>query len=377
MKLELDWQEISCLGLAISGTNGKSTTAGLVERMLRHNHRRTLIYGLEGRSAGSIREQTRDLDYLIIERDSSQLKHVEFFRPAVAVLLNVASDGLGVHPHPDDDVRAYEPLFRNQQFFDWAIVQSHALARLRELGVPVAAKTITFSASDSGADLVLDRGLLVSRLSNWPGPLLDLDFCLLRGPHNAENLLAALAVGHVLRLPLDGMVDALKTFPAGPHRFELVSEIKGVRFINDAKASNLEAMENALRAARRGPSAEPNVWLIAGGTGAGLDFHGAGPLLSERVKGAFLIGKVSQKIRSAWSLFTPCKLAASLLEAVAEAASNATFGDVVLFSPACSGLDQFRNYQHRGQVFCEAVKSIGRGAVAPSPYMHGVPVPAW
>jgi UDP-N-acetylmuramoylalanine--D-glutamate ligase len=84
------------------------------------------------------------------------------------------------------------------------------------------------------------------------------------------------------------------------------------------------------------------------------------------------MGKVGQKIRSAWSLFTPCMLATSLLEAVAEAARNATSGDVILFSPACSGLDQFRNYQHRGQMFCEAVKSIGRGLVSSSPYMHGV-----
>jgi UDP-N-acetylmuramoylalanine--D-glutamate ligase len=92
---------------------------------------------------------------------------------------------------------------------------------------------------------------------------------------------------------------------------------------------------------------------------------------------AFLIKKVSQTFRSAWSLFTPCMLAASLLEAVAEAARNAASGDVVLFSPASSGLDQFRNHQHRGRGFCKAVKSIGRGHVAPSPYMNGVPVPAW
>jgi len=94
-------------------------------------------------------------------------------------------------------------------------------------------------------------------------------------------------------------------------------------------------------------------------------------------KGAFLIGKVSQTIRSAWSLFTPCMAAASLLEAVAEAARNATSGDVVLLSPACSGLDQFRNYQHRGQVFCEAVKSIGRGHPVRRPHTYGVPVSAW
>jgi UDP-N-acetylmuramoylalanine--D-glutamate ligase len=118
------------------------------------------------------------------------------------------------------------------------------------------------------------------------------------------------------------------------------------------------------------------VWLIAGGCESAQDFHDAGPLISKRVKGAFVIGEASQKIRLAWSLFTPCMQAASLLEAVAEATNSAASGDVVLLSPACSGLDQFRNYQHRGQMFCEIVKSIGRGQLAPGPHMSGILAPA-
>lgn len=377
MKLDFDLQQIRCLALAIAGTNGKSTTAGLLDRMLQHNQRRTLICGPESRPVGAVVDLTAQLDFLIIQLDTFQLQRAEFFRPAVAVLLNLAPDHLDTYGNWDAYARAYAPLFRNQQLFDWAIIQSQACSKLRELEVPVPAKTITFSANDPGADLFMDRGLLVSRLPNWSGPLLDLDHCLLRGPHNAENLLAALAVGHVLRLPLEGMADALKTFHARPHCCELVAEINGVQFINDSKANNIDAMENALRAVRPGINGDPNVWLIAGGTEAGQDFHAAGPLLTKRVKGAILIGKVSQKIRSAWSLFTPCMPAASLLEAVVEAARNAASGDVVLLSPSCSGLDQFRNYRHRGQVFCDAVKSIGRGQWAPSPYMHGVPAPAW
>jgi UDP-N-acetylmuramoylalanine--D-glutamate ligase len=199
----------------------------------------------------------------------------------------------------------------------------------------------------------------------------------LRGPHNAENLLATLAVGHVLRLQLEDMADALKTFTPGSHRCELIGEFNGVQFINDSKAANLAAMEAALRTVRPGINGEPNVWLVAGGEDSEQDFHSAGPLISKRVKGAFVIGEMSQKIRLAWSLFTPCMPATSLLEAVAEAARNATSGDVVLLSPAGSGLDQFRNYQHRGQVFCDAVKSIGRGQLAPRPHMAGVSAPAW
>jgi UDP-N-acetylmuramoylalanine--D-glutamate ligase len=372
MNLESQLQKIKCLGLAIAGTNGKSTTASLIERVLRHNDRRTLVCDSQDPSLESVVARTNDLDFIILQFGAEQIRSLKSYRPAVAVLLNLA-------PHPIDSfvtaseyAQAHVPLFANQQFFDWAVVQSQALTKLREAGVALSAKTITFSATDPSADLVLNRGLLVSKLPNWPGPLLDLDYCLLRGPHNAENLLATLAVGHVLRLPLEDMVDSLKTYFAGSHRCQLVAEMQGVQFIDDSKACNLDAMENALRAVRSGPNGEPNIWLIAGGMDSDLDFHAAGPLLSRRVKGAFLLGKVSQKIRSAWGLFTPCMLATSLLEAVAEAARNATSGDVVLLSPACSGLDQFRNYQHRGQVFCEAVKSIGRGLMGVSPYMHGV-----
>jgi UDP-N-acetylmuramoylalanine--D-glutamate ligase len=200
--------------------------------------------------------------------------------------------------------------------------------------------------------------------------LLDIDHCQLRGPHNAENLMAALAVGHVLRLPLETMVDPLKTYTAGPHRFELVAEINGIQFINDSKATNVDALHKALLAARAGQGGEANVWLIAGGADKGLEFHDVGPLLSKRVKHAFLMGEASEKIRAAWSLFTPCKVVDSLLEAVSEAAKNAASGDVVLLSPACSSFDQYRNYQERGEIFCQTVKSIGRGMQSSDPNIN-------
>jgi UDP-N-acetylmuramoylalanine--D-glutamate ligase len=376
MSLDSELQQLGCPALVVTGTNGKSTTANLVERILVHNHRRTVICGQPEFPLKAVLAQSGELDFMTLQLDSFQIENTKSIRPAVAVLLNLSPAYLEHYGALDHYIRAYAPLFANQEFFDWAIVQSQALVRLRQLGFTIPAKTITFSATDPDADLTLDRGLIVSHLSNWAGPLLDLDNCLLRGPHNAENLQAALAVGHVLRLPLEGMVDVLKTSHAGPHRCELVAEINGVQFINDSKAANVDAMEKALRAMRPGENGVPNVWLIAGGTDLEQDFHSAGPLISKRVKGAFLLGAAGQKIRSAWTLFTPCMLVASLLEAIVEAARNATSGDVVLLSPACSGLDQFRNYQHRGQVFCEAVKSIGSGPLATGPHIFGVPAAA-
>src|SRR6266481_1178828 len=329
-ELELGFQQSKCLSIAIAGTNGKGTTAELVERVLSHNNRKTVLSGHRARPICSIVDQTKDLDFLLLQVNAFQLEATEFFRPAVAVLMNVAPDHLDRYANASDYVRANARLFCNQQAFDWAIVQSEALARLRELDLPVPGKTITFSATDVDADLHLERGLLLSRLPNWSGPLLDMDHCQIRGPHNAENLMAALAVGHVLRLPLERMVDPMKTYTAGPHRFELIEEINGVQFINDSKATNVDALQNALLAARAGKAGGANIWLIAGGRDKGLEFHDVGPLLSKRVKGAFLMGEAREKIRAAWSLFTPCTLVASLLEAVSEATKKAVSGDVVL-----------------------------------------------
>lgn len=366
-ELELGFQQARCLSIAIAGTNGKGTTAEMVERILTNNHRKTVLSGHRARPVCSVVEQSRDLDFLILQVNSFQLELTEFFRPAVAVLLNLAPDHLDRYDTPEDYIRANARIFLNQQPFDWAIIQSEALARLQALKLPVPAKTITFSAHDQSADLYIDRGLLISRVGNWAGPLLDMDHCQVRGPHNAENLMAALAVGHVLRIPLENMVTPIKTYSAGPHRFQVVAEINGVQFINDSKATNLDALHKALLAARPRPGGGPNIWLIAGGQDQGSEFHDLGPVLSKRVKQAFLVGQASEKIRAAWSLFTPCKPSASLIEAVVEAAQNAASGDVVLLSPACSSFDQFRNYQDRGERFCEAVKSISRGAIGGSP----------
>jgi UDP-N-acetylmuramoylalanine--D-glutamate ligase len=370
-ELELGLQQSQCLSIAIAGTNGKATTAELVERMLLNNHRKAVLSGHRARPVCSVIEQTKELDYLILQIDSFQLEMAEGLRPSVAVLTSLAPDHLDHFISADEYARANARLFRHQQTFDWSIVQSEALAQLRALNLPVPARTITFSADDKNADLYLDRGLLFSRIPNWSGPLLDTEHCQLRGPHNAENLMAALAVGYALRLPLQGMMDPLKTYRAGSHRFELVAEINGVQYVNDSKATSVDALHNAIRATRLGVGGEPNIWLIAGGKDKGLDFHDVVQLLSQRVKRVFLLGESSQRMHAAWSVFTPCTTSDSLLEAVAEAAKNATSGDVVLLSPACSSWDQFRNHQHRGEVFCQAVKSIGRGVCDATPNIDG------
>jgi UDP-N-acetylmuramoylalanine--D-glutamate ligase len=369
-ELELGWQQSYCLSVAITGTNGKTTTTELVERMLTHNHLKTLAAGNIGTPLCEVAARTRELDYLTLEVSSFQLETIAHFRPAFGVLMNITPDHLDRYEGMDSYARAKARLFMNQQAFDWAIIQSEALARLRALGATIPSKIITFSASDRDADLHLERGLLISRLPDWPGPLLDMAQCRLQGPHNAENLMAALAVGRALRLPLEGMAEALRTYPPAPHRCERVAEIGGVLYVNDSKATNVDAVAKALLAMPAGAeTGRPNVWLLAGGKDKGFDFHDVGPLLAQRVKGAFLFGETREKIRAAWSLFTSCALVGSLLEGISKAAQNAVPGDVILLSPACSSFDQFQNYQQRGDMFRQAVQNLAgdkaeHGAVA-------------
>jgi UDP-N-acetylmuramoylalanine--D-glutamate ligase len=370
-ELELGFQESLCLNIAITGTNGKTTTTELVERLLKQNQIKTMAAGNIGLAVCDIVDQTADLDFLTLEVSSFQLETIQFFRPVIAVVLNLTPDHLDRYAGMEDYIRAKVRIFTNQQAFDWAIIQSEALAKMRALDVQIPSKIITFSATDLAADLYLDRGLLISRMEGWAGPLLDMDHCRLRGPHNAENLMAALAVGRVLRIGLSGMVDALKTYEPAAHRCEVVAEVDGVTFINDSKATNLDAVQKALLSVPSTEDNHPNVWLIAGGRDKGLGFHDIGPLLSRKVKGAFLIGETQVKIRAAWGLFTPCALMNSLSAAVEEAAQRAVPGDVVLLSPACSSFDQFRDYKHRGEVFRQAVRNLKNYRSAPGGRTNG------
>lgn len=363
--LELAYQSLGCLNIAITGTNGKTTTADLVERILRDNGRQPVRAGGSGTPMCDIAEESKKADYAILEINSFQLESVDHFRPAIAVLLNLKPDHLDRYDRMSNYARTLARVFSNQQVFDWAVVQSEALAHIRSLELKVASKLITFSSSNRRADIFLDRGLLISRLDGWSGPLMDLDHCRLKGPHNAENIMAALAVGKILRLPLDQMVASINSYKPGPHRLEEVGEVNGVKFINNSKAVNVAALEQSLEALPAGTAGEPNIWLIAGGKDKGLEYHDLGPLLARRVKGAFVLGETREKLRAAWGLFTPCVAVETLLEAVSKAFENALPGDIVLLSPGCSSLDMFQNYQQRGEVFREAVAGLSRNNPVP------------
>lgn len=357
-ELEFGWRLAECPTVAVTGTNGKTTTTELIAHLLKSAGRFAAVGGNIGRPASEIALSEQEAEQLVLEVSSFQLETAEAFRPEIAVLLNLTPDHLDRHGSMADYARAKALIFAVQQADNLAVVQSEAMAYLRSLRVDLPGRLVTFSATSRRADLYFEDGLIMSSLPDWKGPLLSLQQTHLRGPHNAENVMAALAVGRELGLSLEGMVKAMKSFRPGAHRCELVGERNDVLFVNDSKATNLDAMMKAVEATPCVAPDEPNVLLIAGGVGKGLEFHEAGPLLARRVKAAFLIGEAREQMREAWNLFTTCHLADDLEEAVLAAVEQAEMGDVVLLSPACASFDQFTGYAQRGESFKAIIEGL-------------------
>ena len=357
-ELELGFQQLRCLNIAVTGTNGKTSTAKLIERVLSGTQRETRLAGKVDCPVGDAVDGSKELDYLILAVNSFQLELTQFFSPTVAVLTNIAPDHMDHYGSMAEYVKAKARMFANQQPFDWAIIQSEALAQIRSLGIEIPSKIITFSSSNRRADISLDRGLIVSRVPGWEGPLLDFNECQLQGAHNAEIIMAALAVGRVLRIPLEQSALVLRNHPALPHRCEIVAEIGGVSYINDSRSTNPAALEKSLSSMKPGSGGRPNIWLLAGGRDKAGAYHDIGPLLSNKVKAAFLMGETREKLRAAWSLFTPCRLVDSLEEGIRQAAELAEEGDVILLSPASEDSGSVNGYQHRGEMFRRSVELL-------------------
>lgn len=340
-ELELAFEECICPVVAITGTNGKTTTTELTTVMLRDSGVRTMASGNIGLPFATAVRQSTELDVMILEVSSFQLETIDAFRPQVAVWLNFSPNHLDRYRDLEDYRKAKLRVFMNQTPEDYAIVNA------RENLPPISARRITFSAYEPNADFTLRHGVIFYQGE----PVLDQRKTRLEGFHNAENLMAALGVGLALGVELETMAAAVGEFTAPVHRCELVRDFEGVRWINDSKATNLDSVEKAIHSQTR-----PTV-LIAGGKDKGFEFDSIAPLVRERVLVAILIGEMKERIAASWS-GVDCRISSSLEEAVAEARKVARPGDAVLFSPGTSSFDMFRNYGERGNRFKDAVNAL-------------------
>jgi len=354
-ELELAYRYCLCPIIAITGTNGKTTTTELIHRMLETAGQRAFAAGNIGNALSDAVEQSAGLDALVVETSSFQLEAIEQFRPNVAIWLNLTPDHLDRHGSLEEYARAKARIFMNQTAEDYAIVSVEVLQWLQRIGVQPKARLLTFSAYGPTADLWVDAAdgqTIWCRLPEANGILLKMDETHLRGLHNAENILATFAAGLALQLPVAAIREALASYCPQAHRCEMVAAKYGITFINDSKATNVDAVEKALRALP-GP-----VVLIAGGRDKGLNFSSIKEVIAEKVKLAVLIGETQEKIDRAWGDVTPCERAETMGEAVRMAVSHAHRGDTVLLSPACASFDMFQNYEHRGEEFKKEVLAL-------------------
>ena len=354
-ELELAYRFCLCPIIAITGTNGKTTTTELIAAMLTGCGKRATAAGNIGTAFSDAVDATAGLDVLVLEASSFQLERIEQFRASIAVLLNITPDHLDRYESMEAYATAKSFIFMNQRAEDTAVVSVEALEALRRLGIAIKARPITFSAYNRQADVWLDwfdNETIWCRLPECRGILLKMSETNLRGVHNAENVMAALTTGLALGLPVSQMREAICSYCPQPHRCEFVTEVGGVAYINDSKATNVDAVEKALR------SLPGRSVLIAGGRDKGLDFASLKEVVADKVKLAVLIGEAQDKMWRAWSKVTACVRASSMEEAVSLAAGHACRGDTVLLSPACASFDMFENYEHRGEQFKRHVLNL-------------------
>jgi UDP-N-acetylmuramoylalanine--D-glutamate ligase len=342
-ELELAFEYCRCPVIAITGTNGKTTTTQLVETMLKACGVRTVAAGNIGPAFSARVGESAQLDVMTLEVSSFQLETIRKFRPQISVWLNFAPDHLDRYHSMEEYYAAKIRVFENQTADDWAIV------KLGEKLPPLAARTLTFSAYASGGDFDLRAGVIHFR----GAPVLRLAEAQLRGTHNAENLMAALGVGFVRGLSFEQMGVPLCAYKALPHRCEVVRTLDGVEYVNDTKATNLDAMEKALASESR------PVVLIAGGKDKGFEFDSVTGLIAGKCRAAILIGEMAGRIESCWKDRVLCVQAGwSLKKAVELARQQAQPGDVVLLSPGTSSFDMFKNYADRGNQFRAFVQAL-------------------
>jgi UDP-N-acetylmuramoylalanine--D-glutamate ligase len=357
-ELELGWRLIEATFVGITGTNGKTTTTELVAHILRTAGRPVHAVGNIGSPLTQLAERLEHPvaagDTVVCECSSFQLEDIEAFSPECAVYLNLAPDHLDRHGSMDEYDRIKQRIFTNQVEGDVAVL-NQADPVMRDLDPPGEASVVRFlpaSNDGTGLDLWLEGGsITVDGLELLPRSELALI-----GDHNVANAMAAGAATLSLGLSIEAVAAGLRSFTGVAHRLEPVAEIGGVRFVNDSKATNVEATVTALAAFDSG------VRLILGGSFKSEAFEPLLEAVRPACSGAYLIGETAPVLREVLSPLESDGLRVTqcgdLENAVSTAFSDSGPGDTVLLSPACASFDQFRDFEDRGDRFRRFVGTI-------------------
>ena len=337
--------------IAITGSNGKTTTTSLVGDIIAAGGRKVLVGGNIGTPAITFVDRATDDTWLVLEISSFQLETIDTFHPQIAVVLNVTPDHLDRHHTFANYVAAKARIFENQTGDDFAVLNADDEA-CRAMSKGLKTPTRWFSRQRE-----VEHGAFVrSEQVVWRDPrgeraVMPLSELRLKGAHNVENVLAGVCVGMLAGVEPRQIRTAVANFKAVEHRLEYVATVHGVEYYNDSKATNVDATIKALESFAGG------IHLILGGKDKGSDYTVLNDLLKQRVKRVYTIGAAAQKIES--QVRGVDVVSAGTLEAaVRRAAESAQAGDIVLLAPACASFDQFSSYEHRGRIFKELVAQL-------------------
>jgi UDP-N-acetylmuramoylalanine--D-glutamate ligase len=341
--------------VAITGTNGKTTTTSLIGEMLKDAGLKVQVGGNIGTALISMIDSSRDDGWNVVEVSSFQLETIVDFHPTVAAVLNVTPNHMDRYDALMDYAAAKHNIFHNQTAGDVAILNADDEI-VSSWANGLRAHVVQFSVKTELEEGLFLRGRdLVSRTKDGERVLMTRDEMNLRGMHNVENVLAAFAAGLACGAAPDSLRETVRRFRPVEHRLEEVAEINGVRFINDSKATSVDATMKALEAFADEPG---KVVLILGGRGKQAPYDPLTDLIKEGVRKMILIGEDAKTIEAEIGDAAPNEHASDMHDAVAKSFAAAEPGDVVLLAPACASFDMFESFEHRGRVFKNEVGNL-------------------
>lgn len=342
--------------VAITGSNGKTTTTTLTGEIIKASGFATLVGGNIGTPAISFVADATPETVAVLEVSSFQLETIQSFRPKVAVILNITPDHLDRHRTFQTYANAKARIFENQQASDFAVLNADDPTCV-EMGARTKAQVFWFSRKrEVEHGTWVNDGQIVFGKSENHQQVMPVSDIPLKGSHNLENVLAAVCAGVLMGCDPERTRGAVRAFKAVEHRLEFVANIGGVQYFNDSKATNVDATIKALE------SFPANIHLILGGKDKGSDYTILNNLLRERVKKVYTIGAAAAKIESQVSSAAEIVHAETLESALKRASATAVAGDIVLLAPACASFDQFKSYEHRGRVFKDVVRVLAERA---------------
>ena len=353
-ELELAFRFAEAPIIAITGTNGKTTTTSLVGEILKDAGINTLVAGNIGLPLISEVENYQSEDCIVAEVSSFQLEGTKTFRPKVAAILNITPDHLDRHLTMENYINAKAKIFANQMPFDYTVLNYDDSITV-DLAEQSMGRVIFFSRKHTlNTGVYIQNGYIMVSMDGVTTEIVPVEKLNIPGGHNLENALAAVACTFVMGVGAEQLARTLSSFSGVAHRLETVAEIKGVRYVNDSKGTNPDASIKALESFN-----EPII-LIAGGLNKGSDFTQLAQTIKEKVRVLILLGEHGHEIKKAVEDqgFNTFVTVQDYLEAVKVAHNVAKPGEVVLLSPACASWDMFKSYEERGDLFRELVLKL-------------------